>query len=201
VDVRVIAATNRDLAQEVERGHFRADLYYRVGVFPLHVPPLRERREDLPALAQHFVTRAARRSKLREPRLTPAALDALSAYEWPGNVRELQHVLERAVILGRGKTLELGELLPHAKTGARPATSLPDEPLPTLAELKRRERALLEAALERAGGKVSGPGGAAELLGVKATTLTSKLEAFGLRGGGKRRVRRTKGATRAPGGG
>ena len=182
-DVRVIAATNRDLAREVERGRFRADLYYRLGVFPIEVPPLRERREDLPVLAEHIVTQAARRMNVRAPRLTPAALDALASYDWPGNVRELQHVLERAVILGRGKSLELEGLLPRAarssaKSSAAPAAS---EPLPTLEEFRRRERALLEAALERAGGKVSGPGGAAELLGVKPTTLSSKLLAFGLR--------------------
>ncbi|MEQ1895688.1 MAG: sigma 54-interacting transcriptional regulator, partial [Planctomycetota bacterium] len=157
-DVRVIAATNRDLQKEVERGHFRADLYYRLGVFPIEVPPLRERREDLPALAQHFITRSARRLNLRAPRLTPAALDTLATYDWPGNVRELQHVLERAVILGRGKSLELGELLPRSKSSSKASTApSPDEPLPTLAEFKRRERALLEAALERAGGKISGP--------------------------------------------
>jgi len=180
---RLIAATNRDLQREVERGHFRADLYYRLGVFPIEVPPLRERREDLPALAQHFITRSARRLNLRAPRLTPAALDTLTTYDWPGNVRELQHVLERAVILGRGKSLELGELLPRTKSSSKPsAAPAADEPLPTLAEFKRRERALLEAALERANGKISGPGGAAELLGVKPTTLASKLEAFGLRG-------------------
>jgi transcriptional regulator with GAF, ATPase, and Fis domain len=193
-DVRVIAATNRDLQREVERGHFRADLYYRLGVFPIEVPPLRERREDLPALAQHFITRSARRLNLRAPRLTPAALDALTTYDWPGNVRELQHVLERAVILGRGKSLELGELLPrsHSTPKSAPAAPPPDEPLPTLAEFKRRERALLELALARAHSKVSGPGGAAELLGVKPTTLASKLEAFGLRparGAGRARRR------------
>jgi transcriptional regulator with GAF, ATPase, and Fis domain len=183
-NVRVIAATNRDLAKEVERGHFRADLYYRLGVFPIEVPPLRERRDDLPALAQHFITRSARRLNLRAPRLTPAVLDALTNYDWPGNVRELQHVLERAVILGRGKSLELGELLPRSRSTSKSAPAAPpaDEPLPTLAEFKRRERALLASALERAGGKISGPGGAAELLGVKPTTLASKLEAFGLRG-------------------
>jgi len=188
-DVRVIAATNRDLQREVERGHFRADLYYRLGVFPIEVPPLRERREDLPALAQHFITRSARRLNLRAPRLTPAALDTLATYDWPGNVRELQHVLERAVILGRGKTLELGELLPRTKSSSKPsAAPAADEPLPTLAEFKRRERALLESALERAQGKISGPGGAAELLGVKPTTLASKLEAFGLRSKARSRL-------------
>jgi len=189
-DVRVIAATNRDLQREVERGRFRADLYYRLGVLPIEVPPLRERREDLPVLAQHVVALAARRLNVRAPRLTPAALDALAAYDWPGNVRELQHVLERAVILGRGKPLELGGLLPGAPSSPKAAAAArADEPLPTLAEFKRRERALIEAALERAGGKLSGPGGAAEILGVKPTTLASKLVALGLRAGRQRRTR------------
>jgi transcriptional regulator with GAF, ATPase, and Fis domain len=129
-DVRVIAATNRDLQKEVERGHFRADLYYRLGVFGIEVPPLRERREDLPTLAWHFITRSARRLDLRAPRLTPAALDSLTTYDWPGNLRELQHVLERAVILGRGKSLELGELLPRTESSSKPTASpAPDEPL------------------------------------------------------------------------
>jgi transcriptional regulator with GAF, ATPase, and Fis domain len=189
-DVRVIAATNRDLARDVERGRFRADLYYRLGVFPIEVPPLRKRREDVPALARHFVAQAARRLGLRAPRLTDEDLGTLAAYDWPGNVRELQHVLERAVILGRGKTLVLDTLTPRVAARAAGAP-LPtaDEPLPTLAELKRRERAVIAAALERAGGKVSGPGGAAERLGVKPTTLDSKLRSLGLRGKGARRGR------------
>ena len=188
-NVRVLAATNRDLAEEAARGHFRSDLYYRLSVFPIEVPPLRERREDLPTLARHFVTAAARRLNLAAPRLTRAHVEALSAYDWPGNVRELQHVIERAVILGRGKTLELPDLVrsvsrePAAPSGSAPAADLAaDGALPTLAELRTRERDVIAAALERAGGKVSGPGGAAELLGVKPTTLDSKLRALGLRG-------------------
>jgi len=111
-------------------------------VFPIEVPPLRERREDLPALAWHFITRSARRLNLRAPRLTPAALDALTTYDWPGNVREHQHVLERAVILGRGKSLELGELLPRTESSSKPTASpAPDEPLHE-ARLELGERAL-----------------------------------------------------------
>lgn len=197
-DVRVIAATNRDLQREVERGRFRADLFYRLGVFPIEVPPLRQRREDLPILARHFVAQSARRLHVRAPSLGPEALEQLAGYDWPGNIRELQHVLERAVILGRGRALDLDELLPRAARAASHAAPSVDEPLPTLAEFKRRERALIEAALERSGGKVAGPGGAAELLGVKPTTLASKLEVLGIRGGAARRPGRARTGRRPP---
>lgn len=198
-DVRVIAATNRNLEREVERGRFRADLFYRLGVFPIEVPPLRARREDLPVLARYFIANAARRLNVRVPHLGPEALEMLAGYGWPGNIRELQHVLERAVILGRGRSLDLEALLPRARRVQSPAAPAPDEPLPTLAEFKRRERALIEAALERAGGKVSGPGGAAELLGVKPTTLASRLEVLGLRGGAARRRGRGRPSSRRAG--
>ncbi len=184
-DVRVIAATNRDLGEEAASGRFRSDLFYRLSVFPIEVPPLRERVDDVPALAAHFVAQSAKRLGVSPPRLTQAHARMLSNYDWPGNVRELQHVVERAVILGRGRTLEFGDLAP--KSAARGAATRAATPvdsggeLPTLAELKLREKAAIAAALERAGGKVSGRGGAAELLGVKPTTLESKLRALGLR--------------------
>jgi transcriptional regulator with GAF, ATPase, and Fis domain len=186
VEVRILAATNRDLAAEVEAGRFRADLYYRLSVFPIEVPPLRERRDDIPLLAAHYVERAAASLKIPKPRLTRANLDELGAYDWPGNVRELQHVVERAVIVSRGGPLRFDSLATKPRPRApRPSDppfdpSLADE-LPTLAELKERERALIRRALERARGKISGRGGAAELLGVKPTTLDSKLRALGLR--------------------
>ena len=186
VDVRLIAATNRDLADEVARGRFRADLYYRLSVFPIEVPPLRARREDVPMLAQHFVKRSARRLAVPEPRLTQAQARELQLYDWPGNVRELQHVVERAVILSRGGSLRFPDLAgtnalpsaplaPHERSNAPPA-----EPPSTFAELKSLEKRVVAAALERAGGKISGAGGAAELLGVPPTTLESKLRALGL---------------------
>jgi transcriptional regulator with GAF, ATPase, and Fis domain len=184
VDVRILAATNRDLTAEAAAGRFRSDLYYRLSVFPIEVPPLRDRKDDLEALATHFVARAARDLKMKPPRLTRANLESLLAYDWPGNVRELSHVLERAVILSRGGPLRIGSLgAPSARPRREPAASLDatDEVLPTLAQLRERERSVIAAALERAGGKVSGKGGAAELLGVKPTTLDSKLRALGLR--------------------
>jgi transcriptional regulator with GAF, ATPase, and Fis domain len=190
VDVRVIAATNRNLVDEVARGRFRADLYYRLSVFPIEVPPLRDRREDVPALAQHFVTRSARRLGVPEPRLTQAQARELQLYDWPGNVRELQHVVERAVILSRGSTLRFPDLASAAsptKERALPAVTQPDSIPTTLAELRALEKRVVAAALERAAHKISGKGGAAELLGIPPTTLESKLRALGL----ERRKRRT----------
>jgi transcriptional regulator with GAF, ATPase, and Fis domain len=185
VDVRVIAATNRDLAAESAAGRFRMDLYYRLSVFPIEVPPLRERAEDIPALALHFAERAAQRLGSSIPRLPQSEARALQRYVWPGNVRELQHVVERAVILAQGGTLRFPELVAseprtrataHASTGENEGAALP-----TWSELRQREREVLAAALARAGGRVSGPGGAAELLGLRPSTLESKLKAAGLK--------------------
>ena len=191
VDVRVVAATNRDLRAEVDAGRFRADLYYRLSVFPVEVPPLRERLDDLPALAEHLVRSAAERLNVPTPRLTRSLVDRLRAYDWPGNVRELQHVLERAVILSRGGPLVVGELRTGAAAPRPPAPPPVPDPgldrIPTLAELHERERQVVAAALARSGGKISGPEGAAALLGVPATTLDSKVKALGLRGAGRRR--------------
>jgi len=187
--VRLVAATNRDLAEEVAQGRFRADLFYRLSVFPLEVPPLRARREDIPELAAHFVNQAARRLNLPAPRLTRGQVERLARYDWPGNVRELAHVIERAVILGRGRALELPELGSARGSARVDVVPEPGQEISTLAQLRQRERAAIAAALERAGGKVSGPGGAAELLGVKPTTLESKLRALGLKRGPARRKR------------
>lgn len=186
VNVRLIAATNRDLASEVAHGRFRADLYYRFSVFPIEMPPLRQRRDDIPILAQHFVNRSARRLAVPQPRLTQAQARTLQLYEWPGNVRELQHVVERAVILSRG-----GELrFPDLSSSAPPPEERSGQTLPkdsqsgaipsTFAELRALEKRVVAAALEHSNGKISGPGGAAELLGVPATTLESKLRALGI---------------------
>jgi transcriptional regulator with GAF, ATPase, and Fis domain len=184
VDVRVVAATNRDLAAEAEAGRFRPDLYYRLSVFPIEVPPLRERREDVAPLARHFARLAARRLGRPPPPIAAEQFARLEAYPWPGNVRELEHVVERAVIRGRGRAFELEPLAaPGRRAGARPVAPLSPEPdaLLTDAELRALERKNLERALERASGRVYGKGGAADLLGVKPTTLASRLAAFGLR--------------------
>jgi PAS domain S-box-containing protein len=176
VNVRIIAATNRDLKREVDAGHFRQDLFYRLSVFPIEIPPLRERREDIPLLAIHFTKQSARRMNRPTPRLTQATIRQLTEYHWPGNVRELQNAVERAVILSQR------DLLHFELAGSKPLnTYTPSKPaVLTRDELKRQERESITNALKRTGGKVFGPGGAAELLGMKPTTLASRITALGL---------------------
>jgi len=178
VDVRVVAATNRDLAADVEAGRFRRDLYYRLHVFPIEVVPLRERGEDLPVLAEHFLERAARKLDRPVPRLTREHVAQLGSYSWPGNVRELINVIERAVITARGRKMRI--VLPQDAPIAVPVRTDPGDVL-TQTEFRSQERANLLAALEQARWKVSGPGGAAELLGVPPTTLQYRMRKFGLR--------------------
>ena len=188
VDVRIIAATNRDLKKDVEEKRFRQDLYYRLSVFPVEVAPLRERAEDIPLLAANFLSQTSQRLGLPESRLKQRHVKTLQSYEWPGNVRELQNVIERAVITARGGELHFD--LPGSvaeKKVAAPAASVdaPDagEEVLTYEELTTRERKNLLVALKKAKGKVSGSGGAAELLGVKPTTLASRLKAMGIERG------------------
>ncbi len=186
LDVRVIAATNHDLKRECESGRFRRDLYYRLSVFPVELPPLRDRPEDIGLLAAHFVDLVARRLNRPEVRLTDQALEQLTAYDWPGNIRELRNVIERAVILSLRGPLRIDRVL---GTSAPVARSRPARPTADLAEgsrvfsreeLSRHERDNIIAALEQAGWRVSGMGGAAEILGVRPTTLTSRLKRFGI---------------------
>jgi transcriptional regulator with GAF, ATPase, and Fis domain len=181
VDVRVIAATNRDLKKEVQRGRFREDLFYRLTVFPLEVPPLRERKEDIPALAFHFIEKNAKRLNFSLPRLTRDQIRQLQSYAWPGNVRELENVLERAAIISKGSG-RLHFEFPFARHRDTGLTSSA-EPLAVLTkqEIKKQEAENILAALKRANGKVSGPGGAAELLGMRPTTLASRMKALGLK--------------------
>jgi transcriptional regulator with GAF, ATPase, and Fis domain len=190
VDVRVIAATNRDLRRDVEAGGFRQDLYYRLTVFPIELPPLRTRKEDIALLAPHFLRGACARLKRPGLRLTAQDLRTLERYPWPGNVRELQQVIERAVILAEGSRLRLdlalSGALPPRREAAPPvpaarASALNQAGVVTAAEIRRRERDNLVAALEKARWKIYGSGGAAELLGLKPTTLTSRLKAIGIR--------------------
>jgi formate hydrogenlyase transcriptional activator len=186
VDVRVIAATNRDLAAAVRAGAFRADLFYRLNVVPLAVPPLRERPGDVPLLAAYLLGRFTRRFGKRIDAIAPATLERLVAYGWPGNVRELANVIERAVVLCRGSVLELDDDLVPVVAPA-PALRPPDtrdaEPPPSgLAEaMEDVERRYIQAALDRAGGIVEGPRGAARLLKLHPNTLRGRMERLGLK--------------------
>jgi transcriptional regulator with GAF, ATPase, and Fis domain len=179
-DARVIAATNRNLREDAEAKTFREDLYYRLNVFPIEVPPLRRRPEDIPAIAAHFVSSLSRRMNRPEPRLTRAVLLRLQGYDWPGNVRELQNVLERALITSPGRQLQVD--LPES---ARPdhvvqGAAEEDDLVLTEAELRLAERENLLRALRRSRWKVYGPEGAAALLGLKPTTLVSRIKKLGL---------------------
>jgi formate hydrogenlyase transcriptional activator len=168
VDVRVLAATHQDLTATLNEGRFRADLFYRLNVFPIRVPPLRERREDIPDLVRHFLHRFGRRLNRPVAQVSPAALRALTEYHWPGNVRELENLVERAMIVATGDTLEVD---PNWLRPEPPAVAVNGDQ-PGLANLERR--AILEA-LERCHGKIYGPGGAAAALGLKPTTLYGKM--------------------------
>jgi PAS domain S-box-containing protein len=182
VDVRIIAATNRSLEAEVKAGRFRQDLYYRLSVFPIDLPPLRERLEDIPGLAEHFVVESARKLGVRVARLSPAQLKELQTYDWPGNVRELQNVIERAVIRSRDGRLRLEVLRGVGARAVRPASQERVEPVAvSLGEIKDQERNLILDALAKAGGKIYGPDGAAARLGVKPTTLSSRIHRGGLK--------------------
>jgi transcriptional regulator with GAF, ATPase, and Fis domain len=184
-DVRIIAATNRDLKQEAAAGRFREDLYYRLNVFPIQVAPLRERREDIPLLAQHFINLSVKELGSLKPRLTRAGTIQLQNYDWPGNIREMRNVIERAVILARGGAMEFD--LPASNTAppTRPEKPRDDQDAErdflTEAEMEQRDRENLLIVLEKTGWKIKGPDGAAELLGVKPTTLLSRIKIMGLK--------------------
>jgi PAS domain S-box-containing protein len=183
VDVRVITATNRDLEKSAREGQFREDLYYRLNVFPIQVPPLRERRADIGILATAFAQKFAQRmGRTLEP-LSDDCLRRLRAYSWPGNVRELQNIIERAVITARDGRLNLDRALPE-NVNAMPAALGSDgetsKRVRTAKELEELERQNIIAALESADWKVAGENGAAQLLGVKPTTLSSRMKALGI---------------------
>jgi formate hydrogenlyase transcriptional activator len=173
VDVRVIAATNRDLDAAVERGAFRNDLYYRLHVFPIELPPLRERRGDIPLLVEYLVERYAKKAGKKIRSIKKDTLEHFRAHDWPGNVRELQNVIERAVVLCDGETfaVEQSWLKGGRTVNARPLTGLTR----TLAE---REKTLIESALAESRGRISGPTGAAAKLRIPRQTLESKIKAL-----------------------
>ncbi len=178
VNVRVVAATNRDLKKEVSEGRFRLDLYYRLGVFPMEVPPLRDRREDIPELIAHFIRQASMRFHVAPPGVAQREVERAQGYDWPGNVRELQNVVERAVIVstnGGKLTLDLpqnGEAVSRRPPGGSRQSN---EVIPEI-EWRNRERDNVLTALRKAGFRVSGKGGAAELLGINPATLTSRMK-------------------------
>jgi formate hydrogenlyase transcriptional activator len=175
-DARLVAATNRDLAAMVEQREFRADLYYRLNVFPITVPPLRERREDIPLLVRYFVQQFARRMNKRITSIPSETMQALSRYLWPGNIRELQNFIERAVILTAGTALEAP--IRELKRGPGAATAaLPAAEGQTLAAA---ERDAIVRALRESNGRVGGPQGAAARLGMKRTTLQAKMRKLGI---------------------
>ena len=188
VDVRIIAATNRDLQAEVAAGRFRSDLYFRLNVFPIELVPLRERSEDIPLLVTHFLESPTRKGGPKDLRISSADMQHLLDYDWPGNIRELQNVLERAIILAKdgrllidlpaspGRAVRIDD---RAGSG-RNAIAVDGRPRPEIERLAA-ERADIEQALRLAKGKVSGAGGAAELLQLRPTTLASRIKALGIR--------------------
>ena len=173
VDIRLVAATNRDLAAMVAGREFRSDLYYRLNVFPIVNPPLRERPEDVPVLARYFMDKFAARMQKRVMTIPSITLNAMCKYDWPGNIRELEHLVERAVILSRGSTLEI----PLDELRARTATAAPRAGAITLRDAEREH---IWQALEDANWMVGGPSGAAARLGIKRTTLQSMMSRLGI---------------------
>jgi PAS domain S-box-containing protein len=171
VDVRVIAATNRDLDKTVQGGGFRSDLYYRLNVFPIHAPALRERQQDIPLIVRYFARKYGMKLGKKIETIPQTTIEALQSYSWPGNVRELENVIERAMILSQGSQLDLGEWLP------KPNVSAGGSAIPTLDE---HERMHILAVLERTGWRVSGEKGAAKLLGLKPTTLEARMKKLGI---------------------
>jgi transcriptional regulator with GAF, ATPase, and Fis domain len=184
-DVRIIGATNRDLKKEVVAGRFREDLYYRLNVFPIHVTTLKERKDDIPLLAAHFVDLSVKELRCPKPRLTRAAVARLQNYDWPGNVRELRNVIERAVILARGGPLQFDlpvtDSTPFPSSSASHPGTKAGRELFTEAEMQRSARANLVAVLESTAWKIKGADGAAEFLGVNPTTLLARMKKMGLK--------------------
>lgn len=179
-NVRIIAATNRDLKEEIGAQRFREDLYYRLNVFPLEISPLRDRKEDIPVLAAHFLELASKKLKSPKPRLTQGNIVQLQRYQWPGNIRELQNVLERAVITSNNGRLQFDQLSLNAPAASatQPKESADEDRVLTEIELRQLEKSNIHKALKETRWKVSGAGGAAELLGLNPATLASRIRKY-----------------------
>jgi len=170
-NARVIAATNRDLEAAIAEGTFRSDLFYRLNVFPIEIPPLRERKEDIPLLVEYFIDRFARKAGKSIRGMNKKTLDLLVSYPWPGNIRELQNVVERSVIVLETENFSVDE----SWLSRKPLTEDPKGQLELSQKLAAQEKKMIEAALRESGGRVSGPSGAAAKLGIHRSTLESKI--------------------------
>jgi transcriptional regulator with GAF, ATPase, and Fis domain len=173
-DVRVIAATNRDLEAAIAEGTFRSDLFYRLNVFPIEIPPLRERKEDIPMLVEYFIDRYARKAGKSFQAVNKRSLDLLQSYPWPGNIRELQNVIERSVIVCETENFSVDESWLSRQSVASEPKSQPE----LSQKLAAQEQEMIEAALRESGGRVSGPSGAAAKLGIPGSTLESKIKSL-----------------------
>jgi transcriptional regulator with GAF, ATPase, and Fis domain len=173
-DVRVIAATNHDLQAAIAGGTFRHDLYYRLNVFPVEVPSLRERREDIPVLVEYFIHRYARKAGKSIRGMNAKSLELLQSYAWPGNIRELQNVIERSVIVCETDTFSIDE----SWLSRQPLANEPKSPAELTRKIASQEKEMIEAALSESRGRVSGPSGAAAKLGIPGSTLDSKIRSL-----------------------
>ena len=187
-DVRVIAATNRDLQAAIAAGTFRSDLFYRLNVFPIEMPPLRERREDIPVLVEYFIDRFARKAGKSIRSVNKKSLELLQSYSWPGNIRELQNVIERSVIVCDTENFFVDE----SWLSRQPSRSEPKSRPELTRTLAAEEKEMIEAALRASGGRVSGPSGAAVKLGIPGSTLDSKIRSFKI---DKNRIKSTYSST------
>jgi formate hydrogenlyase transcriptional activator len=176
VNVRVIAATNRHLQAAIEKKEFREDLYYRLNVFPIHCPPLRERKEDIPLLVKHFLKKHEGKMGKKITNVGTKVIEALMSYNWPGNIRELENLIERAMILNPGSSLDYGEWLPNANSNTKNGNGAP-----SLQKLEEVEKEHIIETLKKVNWRVSGEKGAAKILGLNPTTLEARMKKLGIK--------------------